>query len=138
MMDNRFGWLMSDRWHDSDIVMMNTEVPLEAYLPPQDQWSHVHLLVTNDDNGLNNGAFFIHVHPWSIKLLRDAFSIKTYEPNVDLEYSEQTALELWLLSVCHVETIGYAQNTHMSRTLTERASSTYPNAGSTHSQESGI
>ncbi|TKX20247.1 galactosyl transferase-like protein 4 [Elsinoe australis] len=98
----RLEWIM---WHDSDIVMMNTQVPLEAYLPPQDQWSHVHLLVTNDDNGLNNGAFFIHVHPWSIKLLRDAFSIKTYEPNVDLEYSEQTALELWLLSDTYRESI---------------------------------
>ncbi|PNS19652.1 hypothetical protein CAC42_7496 [Sphaceloma murrayae] len=98
--DQRLQWLM---WYDSDTILMNPNLPLEAFLPPEDQWSHVHMLVTNDDNGLNNGVFFIRVHPWSIQLLKTVLSIQSYEPDIDLEYNEQTALELWLLSDAYRE-----------------------------------
>ncbi|KAF2220365.1 hypothetical protein BDZ85DRAFT_204661 [Elsinoe ampelina] len=93
--NERLQWMM---WYDADVTLMNPNTPLEAFLPPQDQWSHIHMLVTNDDNGLNNGVFFLRVHPWSIQLLKTVIGIEMYEGDVDLEYSEQTALELWILS----------------------------------------
>ncbi|KAF4548500.1 Hypothetical protein D9617_27g044670 [Elsinoe fawcettii] len=93
--DDRIQWLM---WYDADTTLMNPKLPLEAFLPPEDQWSHIHMVVTNDKNGLNNGVFFLRVHPWSIKLLKTVLGIDSYEADVDLEYSEQTAMELWILS----------------------------------------
>ncbi|KAK5014422.1 hypothetical protein LTR60_003366, partial [Cryomyces antarcticus] len=88
--DYRLQWLF---WFDRDIVIMNPKIPLEIFLPPEPDFSHIHLLVTNDQNGLNNGAFAIKVNDWSVKLLAFILALRKYRPDVELKYSEQSALE---------------------------------------------
>ncbi|TKX23058.1 galactosyl transferase-like protein 2 [Elsinoe australis] len=93
--DERLQWLA---WIDSDVTLMNPNIPLEAFLPPRKAWSHINLVCTNDHNGLSNGVFFLRVHPWAVDLFTTILSIKKYEPGLDLEFEEQTAMELWILS----------------------------------------
>ena len=77
---------------------MNPKLPLEIFLPPS-QWSQVHLLVTNDLNGLNDGIFFLRVHEWSLWFLSTVLAFTYYRPDVDLRYGEQTAMELLIQEV---------------------------------------
>ena len=78
-------------WVDADTVVMNPKIPLDVFLPPE-QFSHFHLLVTADPRGLNNGVFFIKVHPWSIELLSAIISYTLFRPETELEYRDQSAL----------------------------------------------
>ncbi|KAI2026204.1 hypothetical protein LOZ48_005170 [Ophidiomyces ophidiicola] len=70
---------------------MNPNIPLETFLPPP-HLSHIHLLVSKDWNGLNNGVFFIRVHPWSLKLLTAASAYPILKPEVHLVWQDQSAL----------------------------------------------
>jgi hypothetical protein len=87
--DERLQWLM---WHDRDTVLMNPQLPLEIFLPP-DEFHGVHLLVTNDRNGLNNGVFLIRIGQWAFKMFASALSIREYLPDVELKYTEQSGME---------------------------------------------
>lgn len=78
-------------WVDADTVITNPNVPLDIFLPPQ-EFSHVHLLVTADPNGLNNGVFFIKVDPWSIKLLSSVVAYRVFHPETQLTFRDQSAL----------------------------------------------
>ena len=71
---------------------MNPKIPLNVFLPP-DGYSEIHLLATADGNGVNAGAFFIRVHPWSVRLLNAIMSFPAYRPGVQLEHHDQTALK---------------------------------------------
>ncbi|KAK4693035.1 citronellol/citronellal dehydrogenase, partial [Lecanoromycetidae sp. Uapishka_2] len=73
-------------------VLMNPKVPLDVFLPPE-EYSDIHLLATADGNGVNAGAFFIKVHPWSVGLLEAVVSFPLYRPHIDLEHYDQTALK---------------------------------------------
>lgn len=84
--------LMLPRWVDADTIIMNHNIPLEIFLPPA-EFPHLHLLVTADPHGLNNGVFFIKVHPWSIELLSAVVAYRIYRPDVELQYRDQSALE---------------------------------------------
>ncbi|KAJ5760590.1 galactosyl transferase GMA12/MNN10 family protein [Penicillium odoratum] len=66
-------------------------MPLEVFLPPDD-FGNVHLLLTKDWNGMNNGVFFLRVHEWSVKLLSAAIAYPTVHPNVELYWPDQSAL----------------------------------------------
>ncbi|KAJ4290541.1 hypothetical protein N0V90_010758 [Kalmusia sp. IMI 367209] len=57
--DQRLEWLM---WHDRDTVLMNPQIPLNIFVPPEPEFSNIQMLVTDDLNGLNNGVFM--VRPW--------------------------------------------------------------------------
>jgi hypothetical protein len=70
---------------------MNPNVPLETFLPPPN-WPDTHLLLTKDFNGLNNGVFFVRVHPWSIRLFSAVVSYPQVKPGADLGYRDQAAL----------------------------------------------
>ncbi|CAN9128025.1 hypothetical protein AA0119_g5752 [Alternaria tenuissima] len=83
----RLEWLF---WHDRDTILMNPKVPLQVFLPPVQD---VHLVVTNDRHGLNNGVFFIRVNEWAIRFFAAALSLKEYNPDIQLKYSEQSAME---------------------------------------------
>jgi hypothetical protein len=83
----RLEWLF---WHDRDTILMNPNVPLHVFLPPVQD---VHLVVTNDRHGLNNGVFLIRVNEWAVRLLAAALSLKEYDPDIQLKYSEQSAME---------------------------------------------
>ncbi|KAJ5247334.1 hypothetical protein N7468_002317 [Penicillium chermesinum] len=67
-------------------------MPLETFLPPP-ELSDIHLLLTQDWNGMNNGVFFIRVHEWSVKLLAAAISYTTVHPDADLYWTDQSALD---------------------------------------------
>jgi hypothetical protein len=88
--DQRLKWLM---WHDRDTVLMNPQVPLDVFVPPEPQFSHIHMLVTNDRNGLNNGVFMVRVNQWAFKFFASALSIREYQPEIPLKYTEQSGME---------------------------------------------
>jgi hypothetical protein len=86
----RLDWLF---WHDADVVLLNSLLPLEVYLPPDgENWAHINLLVTNDLGGLNDGVFFVRVCEWSVRFFAAGLSFPYYRPEVHLRYDEQTAL----------------------------------------------
>lgn len=91
-MGDRLEWLF---WHDADLVLMNSNIPLEIFVPPA-EFSHIHHVVANDLNGLNAGVFFLRVHEWSMWYLSAVMSYTNYHPDRPLRYSEQTAME-WLI-----------------------------------------
>lgn len=91
---DRIQWLY---WFDLDMVLMNTHIPLEIFLPPADlNLDDVNAVVTDDHNGLNTGAFFIRVNYWSAQVFADIVAMPSLQPDVTLKYSEQSALELRL------------------------------------------
>ena len=64
----------------------------EIFLPPE-EFPHLHLLVTADPHGINNGIFFIKVHSWSVQLLCAVIAYMTFRPDAELIYRDQSALE---------------------------------------------
>jgi len=96
----RLKWLF---WHDRDTILMNPNVPLEVFLPPEPEFAHINLLVTRDRNGLNNGVFLVRVNQWGLKMFASALSVREYEPGVVLKYSEQSAMEQVIKRVRYVK-----------------------------------
>ena len=47
----------------------------------------------NDQHGLNDGAFLLRVDGYALHLLAAALSVESLRPDVDLKYSEQSAIE---------------------------------------------
>ena len=70
---------------------MNANMPLEVFLPPP-RLSDVHLLLTKDWNGLNNGVFFIRVNEWSVRLLSATIAYSSLNPDKKLAWQDQSAL----------------------------------------------
>ena len=87
--------------------------PMSSFLPPEKprfgSWwrsdnehlehedgkniTEVNLLVTNDFNGLNNGIFLLRVNEWAISLFTAILAFRHYKPDVDLPFTEQSAME---------------------------------------------
>jgi len=116
---------------------MNPNVPLEIFLPPEPEWSHINALVTNDHHGLNNGVFFLRVNEWSVWLMAATVAWKIYKPDIPLRFHDQTALGILLETVscsplgsllpfCHL--LAKAQD---HRTISEMLLCTSRNVGST-------
>lgn len=63
-----------------------------VFLPPE-TLPHVYALVTADHNGLNNGVFYLRVHPSSVDLLTKTISYPLTHPEDDLGwFGEQGAM----------------------------------------------
>lgn len=80
---------------------MNPHIPLETFLPEPERevggnrtGRDVQLIVTNDRHGLNNGVFFIKVGAWAVRFLSASLSLREWDANVTLKYSEQSAMEI--------------------------------------------
>jgi hypothetical protein len=71
----RTEWLM---WVSPDVMILNPQIPLESFLPPDD-FKNGRLLATRDQDGVASGVFFLQVHPWSVKMLIDLLSIPKNE-----------------------------------------------------------
>jgi len=84
----RLEWLL---WIDADTIILNPHIPADIFLPPPG-WDHIHCLVCNDWNGLNNGVFLIRVHSWSVDLLAAVVSYPYYKPDEKLEFRDQSAM----------------------------------------------
>lgn len=81
------------RWVDADLVILNPLVPLEIFLPPAWDFEHIHFVGNKDQNGLNTGTFFLHVHEWSVKFLAKSLTFPMYYPEIDLGNSmDQVAM----------------------------------------------
>jgi hypothetical protein len=84
----RLRWLT---WFDADAIIINPLVPLETFLPPANM-SHVHALITEDWNGLNNGVFYLRVSAWSVEMLSAVIAYRTFRPEESLPFTEQSAM----------------------------------------------
>ncbi|KAF5986694.1 glycosyltransferase family 34 [Fusarium coicis] len=108
----RLEWLF---WVDRDTLILDQCRPLSSFLSPRDadeseetddtdtseserrdetNYDDIHLLVTNDWNGLNNGVFFVRVNQWAIELFSNIAAFRYYRPNVSLPFTEQSAMEI--------------------------------------------
>lgn len=70
---------------------MNPNIPLEIFLPPAD-FPEIHIVLSKDWNGLNNGVFPMRVHPWSVELLSAVIAYPNNFPNTSLVFRDQSAL----------------------------------------------
>ncbi|EEP82914.1 predicted protein [Uncinocarpus reesii 1704] len=66
-------------------------MPLETFLPPP-HLATIHILLSKDWNGVNNGVFFIRVHQWSVNLLIAAAAYPHLKPDVELFWYDQSAM----------------------------------------------
>ncbi|KAI4853373.1 hypothetical protein E4T44_00881 [Aureobasidium sp. EXF-8845] len=81
-------------WADADALILNPNVPLSIFLPPPDL-SHIHFVGNKDWRGLNNGVFFVRVHPWTVSMFTSAMSFPICHQDVDLGGNvEQEAMRL--------------------------------------------
>ena len=79
-------------WFDCDSVLLNPKLGLSHFLPPA-EFSDANVLVTNDANGLNNGVFFIRVSAWAIEVMSANVAYRTFNPNQQLTFQDQSALD---------------------------------------------
>ena len=89
----RLEWLF---WVDADTIMLNTHIPIEAFLPPSRDWDNINLMISHDLNGLNNGVFPIRVDPWSAELLSAIVAFRHYRPKEELIFRDQSAMSYLL------------------------------------------
>jgi hypothetical protein len=91
----RLEWLF---WIDADTIVLNYKVPIELFLPPLDDpdFGDVHMVVTHDWNGLNNGVFPIRVNAWAAELLAGIVSFRDYRPDTHLTFRDQSAMDFLL------------------------------------------
>lgn len=87
----RLDWLF---WVDADTVILNPHVPIEVFLPPPgSEFEDVHLLYSNDWNGLNNGVFPVRVSQWAVKLFTAIVAYRHYKPDIPLVFRDQSAMD---------------------------------------------
>ncbi|SMR55404.1 unnamed protein product [Zymoseptoria tritici ST99CH_1A5] len=102
--EKRMKWLF---WFDLDIVVMNPNVPLDIFLPPEEGFSHINVVLTNDHHGLNTGSFFLRVNEWAVDYLVDTIALHGYKPDLKLKYSDQSAQEVVTLDNKYVNNTIY-------------------------------
>lgn len=83
-------------WVDADTIIINPYVQIEVFLPPAGEWDDVHMLVTKDWNGLNNGVFPLRVCQWSVEFLSAILAYRLYRPAADLTFRDQSAMDALL------------------------------------------
>lgn len=82
-----------NRWVDADSILLNPAISPCAFLPPPSLSDKIHALVTADHNGLNNGIFYLKIHPSSLDLLTQTLAYPMSHPDEDLGwFGEQAAM----------------------------------------------
>ena len=90
----RLEWLF---WVDADTIILNPYVPIETFLPPPgSEFDDIHLMYTNDWNGLNNGVFPLRVNRWSVELFSAIISYRYYRADAPLVFRDQSAMDALL------------------------------------------
>ena len=90
----RLEWLM---WVDADTVLLNPYIPIEVFLPPPgSEFDDIHLVYSNDWNGLNNGVFPVRVNQWAVELFSAIVSFRHYRPKDPLIFRDQSAMDTLL------------------------------------------
>ena len=86
----RLEWLL---WVDADTIILNPYIPIETFLPPPGtEFDDIHLMYSNDWNGLNNGVFPIRVNQWAANLFAAIVSYRHYKPEDPLVFRDQSAM----------------------------------------------
>lgn len=87
----RLQWLF---WVDADTIILNYEMPIEAFLPPwqDDDLKDISIVVTNDFNGFNNGVFAIKVDVLAAELFAGILAFRDFEPDTYLQWHDQSAM----------------------------------------------
>ena len=91
--DERLQWLL---WVDADTILLNPYIAIETFLPPSPEFDDVHLLVSNDWNGLNNGVFPIRVNQWAVDLFSAIVAYRQFRPDDPLVFRDQSAMDTLL------------------------------------------
>ncbi|KAG6110987.1 hypothetical protein E4U14_002629 [Claviceps sp. LM454 group G7] len=91
----RLQWLF---WFDADTIILNYNVPLEIFLPPEDHEGlrNINILISDDWNGLNNGIFGIRVSRYAAELFAGILAFRDFEPETELVFQDQSAMEILL------------------------------------------
>ncbi|KAG5946794.1 hypothetical protein E4U59_002986, partial [Claviceps monticola] len=91
----RLQWLF---WFDADTIILNYNVPLEIFLPPEDHEGlrNINILISDDWNGLNNGIFGIRVSRYAAELFAGILAFRDFEPDTQLVFQDQSAMEILL------------------------------------------
>lgn len=90
----RLEWLM---WVDADTVLLNPYIPIDVFLPPLGgEFDDIHLVYSNDWNGLNNGVFPVRVNQWAVQLFSAIVSFRHYLPDEPLVFRDQSAMDTLL------------------------------------------
>jgi hypothetical protein len=92
---HRLQWLF---WFDADTIVLNYNIPMEIFLPPDDDdiLKKIHVLISDDFNGLNNGIFGIRVSRYAAELFAGILSFRDFEPDTRLTFADQSAMELMM------------------------------------------
>lgn len=61
------------RFLGPDIILLNPQIPVEIFLPPND-FSNIHFLGTQAQNDFDCGVFFLRIHDWSVKMLMEVLN----------------------------------------------------------------
>lgn len=86
----RLEWLL---WVDADTIILNPYIPVEIFLPPPGtEFDDVHLMYSNDWNGLNNGVFPVRVNQWAANFFAAIVSYRHYKPDDPLVFRDQSAM----------------------------------------------
>jgi mannan polymerase II complex MNN10 subunit len=106
--EERLEWIF---WADRDTVVLDQCRSLSDFLPPSvvktgnkteeieeiDPGHQIHLLITDDWNGLNNGGFLLRVNLWAIHLFNVILAFRYYRPDIQLTFTEQSAMEVTMM-----------------------------------------
>jgi hypothetical protein len=92
---HRLQWLF---WFDADTIVLNYNIHMEIFLPPDDDdiLKKIHVLISDDFNGLNNGIFGIRVSRYAAELFAGILSFRDFEPDTRLTFADQSAMELMM------------------------------------------
>jgi hypothetical protein len=84
---------------DADSIVINPALSPCVFLPPENL-PGVFALVTADHNGLNNGVFYLKVHPSSVDLITKTINYPLAYPEDDLGwFGEQAAMAKVIRSI---------------------------------------
>jgi len=90
----RLQWLL---WVDADTILLNPHIPIETFLPPSPEFDDVHLVISRDWNGLNNGVFPVRVCQWAVDLFSAIVAFRHYRPEENLVFRDQSAMNMLLI-----------------------------------------
>lgn len=100
---DRLEWLF---WVDADTIILNPYIPIDVFLPPPgSEFEDIHLMYSNDWNGLNNGVFPVRVSQWSVQLFSAITSFRHYRPDDPLQFRDQSAMDVLMKEPAFVDHI---------------------------------
>lgn len=91
----RLQWLF---WFDADTIILNYNIPLEMFLPDDNDQvlNKINVLAADDWNGLNNGIFGIRVSRYAAELFAGILAFRDFEPETELTFQDQSAMDFLL------------------------------------------